>query len=678
MLDRPGPAEEDATMLKIALLNLPFAAYHLPSIGLTQLKSVLDAELGDRVETRIVYANLDFAAQLGLDLYERIALSGDQLQSGFAEWFFRQAAFPDAPDNTEAYFARYYPAHDPDSETFRRQVLTRRRRLDAFLDGLIDSYALDRADVVGFTSMFFENMASFALARKIKARNPHVVTVLGGATSESPSGEEFVKNVPDLDFVFSGIALKTFPRLIKNLLAGHPEENHAINGVFSKLNQSPGGPRVGPMGEELDVNTPIALDYGPFLDALEQKLPDWEVKAVLPFETSRGCWWGEHAHCTFCGLNKSTMSYRAMRPDLAVELIRSLFRYEGRAGVLMCVDNILQPQYVKEVFPYLDTPESMAIFYQLKANLTEREIAAMARARVKLITPGIESLSTRTLKLMDKGVTAFHNLQVMKYCTLHDVHPGWNLLVGSPGEGEETYAKYLHDLPLFVHLPAPQGVFSIHFNRYSPYFVKAREYNLDLHPLDYYEMVYPFPPFAKDAILNIAYDFMDHNLEADYLLSLGSWIDRLQEKLRHWQERWRDDATPPRLHLFEREGEPWIYDSRSGEAVEYPITPAVRQLLLGLEKPLRQAVLARETAEIPEIDLARDLAFLRERGLVFEEDDKVMSLVLPHDVPPLTYRARALSVHRKPRETRALEPALGRIERTARRVVRPRAGGLDS
>jgi ribosomal peptide maturation radical SAM protein 1 len=658
-------------MLKIALLNLPFAAYHLPSIGLTQLKAVLDAELGDRVETRIDYVNLDFAAQLGLDLYERIGLSGDQLQSGFSEWFFRQVAFPEAPDNTEAYFARYYPAHDPDSVTFRRQVLEKRRALDGLLDRVIDTYALDRVDVLGFTSMFFENMVSFALARKVKERSPEVVTVLGGATSESPSGEEFVKNVPALDFVFSGTALKSLPRFVRNLLDGQPEQNHSVNGVLSKVNQAAGGPRVGAMGEELDINTPIPLDYGPFLAALEAKLPAWEIRAVLPFETSRGCWWGEHAHCTFCGLNKSTMSYRAMRPDLAVELIRSLFQYEGRAGILMCVDNILQRQYVQEVFPYLDTPESLAIFYQLKANLTEREVAAMARARVKLITPGFESLSTETLKLMDKGVSAFHNLQVMKYCSLNDVHPGWNLLVGSPGEGEETYEKYLHDLPLLVHLPAPQGVFSIHFNRYSPYFVKAKEYGLDLHPLDYYEMVYPFPPAAVE---NIAYDFMDHNLGADYLQALGGWIDRLQEKLRYWQERWADDQVPPKLHLLEREGESFVYDSRSGEADLYPISPAAKQLLRRLEEPVRLEILAHEMADVPQAGLDRDLAFLRDRGLLFEEGDKMMSLVLPRDVPPLTYRARALGIHRKLRETRALEPALGPISRTARRVARPRPG----
>ena len=36
------------------------------------------------------------------------------------------------------------------------------------------------------------------------------------------------------------------------------------------------------MGDELDINVPVALDYGPFLDALAEKFPDWEVKAALP------------------------------------------------------------------------------------------------------------------------------------------------------------------------------------------------------------------------------------------------------------------------------------------------------------------------------------------------------------------------------------------------------------
>jgi ribosomal peptide maturation radical SAM protein 1 len=661
-------------MLKIVLLNLPFAAYHLPSIGMTQIKSVVDQRFPGEVDLRIAYANLDFAAWIGLDLYERLGGSGEHLQAGFPEWFFRAAAFPELPDNSEEYFARYYPSHSEAALNFRRSILEKRRGVGAALDGIVESYGLDGADVVGFTSMFFENSAAFALARRIKQRNPAVITVLGGATSESPSGEEFIRHVEALDFVFSGPGLQSFPRFVGNLLRGEQERNHEIPGVFSKRNQGRG---IGPIGDDLDIDSPVPLDYGPFLQALEEKLPGHDVKAALPFETSRGCWWGERSHCTFCGLNKTTMGYRAMRPDLAVELIRSLFKHADRASVLMCVDNILQRQYVKEVFPYLDTPAGLPIFYQLKANLTEAEVEAMSRAGVKLITPGFESLSTTTLKLMDKGVTAFHNLQVMKYCALHDVHPGWNILVGSPGEAEETYAKYVRDLPLLVHLPAPQGLYSIHFNRYSPYFTRAAEYGLDLKPLDYYGLVYPFP---AEAIGNIAYDFADHNLDAEYLLALAKWIDPVREKVEDWQRRWQDGGLPPRLFFRPGPGgETWIYDSRSGEAREYPVSPGVHRLLTHLNEPRRVPALAVELAHVEGLDLEAALAFVREHGLVFPEGEKLLSLVLRREPPPMTYRARALSVQRTLKTSLpAAEPAIAPIARAPRRVAKPGAGRIGA
>src|SRR4029077_5489915 len=34
----------------------------------------------------------------------------------------------------------------------------------------------------------------------------------------------------------------------------------------------------------------------------------------LPYETSRGCWWGAKSH-TFCGLNGSTMAFRSKSDD---------------------------------------------------------------------------------------------------------------------------------------------------------------------------------------------------------------------------------------------------------------------------------------------------------------------------------------------------------------------------
>src|SRR5215813_4849596 len=100
----PGPAHNcpisGGSMYKIVLLNLPFASLPFPSIALTQLKSVLDEKLGDRVSTEIQYLNHDFAHYLGLGLYQELIASDEHLRSGLGDWLFRQIVFPALPDNT--------------------------------------------------------------------------------------------------------------------------------------------------------------------------------------------------------------------------------------------------------------------------------------------------------------------------------------------------------------------------------------------------------------------------------------------------------------------------------------------------------------------------------------------------------------------------------------------------
>ena len=54
-----------------------------------------------------------------------------------------------------------------------------------------------------------------------------------------------------------------------------------------------------------------------------------EIEALLFFETSRGCWWGEKHHCKFCGLNGSRLAYRSKYPRRAVDELVYLHRRHG-------------------------------------------------------------------------------------------------------------------------------------------------------------------------------------------------------------------------------------------------------------------------------------------------------------------------------------------------------------
>jgi hypothetical protein len=283
------------------------------------------------------------------------------------------------------------------------------------------------------------------------------------------------------------------------------------------------------------------------------------------------------------------------------------------------------------------TPSNASIFYEVKADLTVEELQSLAAAHVKYIQPGIEALATSTLKLMKKGTSAFQNISFLKNCLSCEIFPVWNLLVGFPGEGEEVYQKYLKDLPLLWHLVPPSGVFPVRYDRFSPYFVQAEQYGLDLHPFDFYTLTYPF---SRESLSNLAYYFVDRNVNAKYMTDMIRWIGRLQEQIVLWRARWydRDSALAPKLFLKGTPDATVIYDSRSGEMVEHKLTAAGRQVLELLAKPKRVSQLEAELNPPATFDPEQEINRLQERGLIFHEHDRFISLVLPHEPSPMTIR----------------------------------------
>jgi ribosomal peptide maturation radical SAM protein 1 len=633
-------------MHKIFLINMPFAILNTPSIALTQLKSVLDDQFEEQVSVKVLYLNLDFAHYMGVSLYQYIAFAVEGLVSGIGDWFFRQSAFPELVDNAQEYFSRYYSHPGKRTQVLKYAIQKKRQGVDDYLDELIAAYGLDQATIVGFTSRFSQNLACLAMARKLKERNPDIITVMGGPNCQSPMGQEIVRHVPQIDFVFSGPALTSFPEFFRHFLDQNLEACECIDGVFSKTNfasfptqatlDEP--PPIGVFGQDLDINADVKLDYAPFLEAFERHFPDEEMKPILLFETSRGCWWGERVQCRFCGISSAKMPYSVMSPEKAIKQFESLFKYP-RPLYLHCVDNILPKSLTSKVLSNLDVPSDVVIYYSAKALLNEQDVQTLSRAGVKIVQLEIEALTTSALKSMKTGSTALQNVLCLKNCLFYGVYPVWNFLVGFPGEEEEMHQKHLDTIPLLAHLPPPSGVQTVAFERYSPYFVNAQEYELDLHPDGIYRLLYPFD---EEVLENLAYHFTNHNFKAPYLIAMYKWIDKIRDKCYVWQTRWhgQDQALPPRLFFEQKRDLTIVYDSRSEEAVEHHLDQIAIEMLKYLDKPRSLTQLAEAFGHIQGLDATKEITSLQDRGLVFEENGRFLSLVLPGEPAPLNAQTR--------------------------------------
>ncbi len=77
----------------------------------------------------IHYLSHDFANYLGLDLYESITSSADSQNAGLGDWFFRQTAFPELPNNAGIYLSRYFPFHTEEMNTLKGRVLEKTPRV---------------------------------------------------------------------------------------------------------------------------------------------------------------------------------------------------------------------------------------------------------------------------------------------------------------------------------------------------------------------------------------------------------------------------------------------------------------------------------------------------------------------------------------------------------------------
>lgn len=628
-------------MFSVKLVNMPHCSLFYPAIGLTQLKAVTEQQVPE-ADIQLLYLNNDFAKFIGADAYIH-SVSAESITTALGDWFFRPVVFAEAPDNSAQYLDRYYPRNTARNRLLRRIVRHRQAQLDAFLDDLVQRYRLHETDIVGLSTMFVQNMACLALAKKIRAAGARPKILLGGANCAYPMGWELKRSFPYIDYVFSGPALLNFPRFVQHRMTGDEAACDRLDGVFSAANlehvrqpacgAEPAEKSVAAYGPRHDMEMLPELNYDEFLDTLARDFSG-KGEADIHFQTSQGCWWGEKAACTFCSLNDFT--YTAMSLAKAIRHINRLFeRYSARCKRFVAIDDIMPRNYPQEVLPYLETPAGVGMYYDVKSNLSEEAFANLHKAHVIAVEPGIEALATSTLKLMKKGATAFQNILFLKRCLKYDVYPFWHLLVGFPEEQEPgaIYRKYLGDIPNLMHLPPPTGVYAIQYQRDSHYFAEAQRYNLDLYPEAYYAMIYPLP---EEAVRNIAFYFVDRNQ-----LGRHELIPEVRRLCEVWWQRWnRPDGTAlfPELYLEASPHSGKIRDSRSGEAREYDLTALETEILRVLDEPQGIKALHQLVGKSNNNPAALEsvLQTLQDKGLIFEERERFLSVAMAGRQKPLT------------------------------------------
>jgi ribosomal peptide maturation radical SAM protein 1 len=331
------------------------------------------------------------------------------------------------------------------------------------------------------------------------------------------------------------------------------------------------------------------------------------------------------------------MTYRSRTSERVLEQFEELNRTYG-ISKFEVVDNILDMRHFDTLMPQLCERE-FTLFYETKSNLKREHVAALRRAGVSWIQPGIESLHSNVLALMDKGAQAWMNLQLLKWSREYGLRLSWSLLFGFPTEDDGDYAEMAALVPKIAHLQPAGGMIHIRFDRYSPFHSKAEQYGLDLVPARLLKYAYPL----SDADLaDQSYFFEDRGaVDLGRNLSVGRSLtrpgaDALRRVLADWSKQFWS-IMPPLLCEEAVPGGLRVLDTRE-IAVErlVHLSGAAAAILTLCDSALSAASIPRRLAgQFSEAEIAEATAFLIERSYVVAIDGRLLSLTLRGDLPTL-------------------------------------------
>jgi len=537
----------------VLLIHPPFSELVFPSLGLHLLQAC-GSRAGFRVQ--VLYANLLLASILGEDNYDRVCNAPMGAFAG--ERFFARCAYglPRLGRRARGMFEstwvidwktelRFDIGFRPERAVTRnalRRLESKAEDFTALVAGAICEWSYK---IIGCSTTFEQTSAGVALLNGVKRLRPELVTILGGANCEGEMARGIASLGARIDYIFSGESEGTFLEFVRTVLAGSRPNDAIIQGKPCR-----------------DMDALPTPDYSEYYEQRKRFLPRSPAppaETEILSETSRGCWWGEKQHCTFCGLNGEGMAFRQKSPSRVIEELRVLSGANPTRRIHF-TDNIMPYRYFQTLLPRLSAElPGLNLFYEQKANLSLANVLALKNAGITAIQPGIEALSSSLLKLMKKGVQARQNLMLLRYGRVAGVQMVWNLLWGFPGDELKTYEETLALIPLLHHLEPPASMCHLSIDRFSPYFSRPAEFGIRrTRPVAGYFDIFPK---AAD-IHSLAYHFTGlfdcaSHEHLDVILELWRAVKR-------WQSAWGPRGLEPKedLRLFRERGSYMLEDTR--------------------------------------------------------------------------------------------------------------------
>lgn len=596
---------------------MPWASSRRPLLGLGVLAGKLKS-LQYQVTT--CYPNISFAKKFGYENYEYFA--DNPVLYPFAEYLFAAIYFQYDQQKIEESLKNLISKEffEVNAGFFESVSHLIGEMIPQFVYECKEEVLKTDPQIVGFSSTFNQIFPSLLLCKEIKQERPEMITLLGGSCFHGEMGVEYSRCFCDMvDYVFVGEADNSLPAFLGYL--NGEKEYREIDGIASRgiiLKDTV------PVANMRDVSAPVYDEYFTSLHLeFQEKAP--QINEGLPFESSRGCWWGQKNHCTFCGLNNLGMTFRFKEDEIILAELKALSE-KYKSVNFISADNILRSNAYQSLLPVLAIlPVKYNLFYEIKANLKRKDVFALYESGVSWIQPGIESFSSNILKCMKKGISGIQNVQLLRLAKEYNIHTSYNVLTGFLGEKKEDYLEMIKVIEKILHLQPPSGnSTTAQVHRFSPMHNTPEEFGLKhVRPCSYYYDWFPkdFIDYEKAAYFFEADPNFERAVTTDLNLAIQQWL--------HSKET-----------AFAEVGFNFITITRGNqENIKKETLSELESLLILLaDEVVSQFTIFRYLDEIVSAtEIEKALQVLEQKGYLLSEDGKYLNLI-PYNriIPPHT------------------------------------------
>lgn len=367
-----------------------------------------------------------------------------------------------------------------------------------------------KAKVLSYSLTFGDYNFAFNLFRVVKSIKKDMVIVVGGSMCTPQLSKELMKQCPEIDYVVCDEDIRIYQDLITSIIAG---KSFQSSNITSKEKTADNVNKI------KDLNHLPCPDFSDFLREVDLMGLNKE-SVIVPYEISRGCWWGEKKSCAMCGYFGYQKCFLIKNPEKVIEDIKKL-HYKYGINYIRFTD-LVEPhrQYLQQLEVLNNL--GMNFFWELRPNITEQDIDLIRSMGVFYSQIGLESLSTAELEHIHKGTTAINNIYLLVLFMTYKIRIDWNYLYGFADDIRSWYEQAIEIMPLLHHL-FPPDLRQVWINRESRIFNESNKE--ELHPVG----------------SKIFHKGFSDEIEVFYQTEINEGLSELYEKLADEIAEWKRD-----------------------------------------------------------------------------------------------------------------------------------------